>query len=70
MCRSRRRWKRLADLAATRSRAAIELKRLDCCAWERPEAVRCEIHACALFALSSKVFHRRKARAADPETGQ
>lgn len=52
----RGRWTRLASLAATQPRAAIELKCLDCAAWYRPEAARCEITGCPLWALSRKIF--------------
>ena len=54
----RRRWERLATTAASSYRAAVELKCLDCCAWQRAEAKHCEITGCPLWALSSRIFDR------------
>ena len=52
------RFRRRAKLAATSQRAAIELKCLECCAWDRPEVVRCQIVSCPLWALSRRIFRR------------
>jgi len=49
-------WLKLAGRAATSYRAAVELKCLDCCAWERTEARSCEIRGCALWAVSGRIF--------------
>ncbi len=55
------RFRRRAELAATSQRAAIELKCLECCAWGRPEAKRCRIVACPLWAISGRIFRRGRA---------
>jgi hypothetical protein len=56
--RWRSHWLKLADQAATSYRAAVELKCLDCCAWDRTEARRCEIRGCPLRAVSARIFQR------------
>ena len=55
----RRRWERRAAVADTQPMRAIELKCLDCCAWSRPEAARCETRGCALWALNRRIFGSR-----------
>ena len=52
----RRRWERLACNAPTSYRAAVELKCLDCCCWERTEVKQCEIRGCALWSLRGRIF--------------
>ena len=52
----RRRLRKLAQRAAASPRAAIELKCLDCCAWERPEVRRCRIVGCALWPFRGRIF--------------
>ncbi len=37
-------------------RAAVELKCLDCVSWDRPEAVRCQIRSCQLWAANRSIF--------------
>ena len=54
----RRYWEKLATQATTSYRAAVTLRCLDCCAWDRPEAVRCEITGCPLWALNRRIFGR------------
>ena len=54
--RWRAHWRKLAGRAATSYRAAVELKCLDCCAWQRTEARRCEIRGCPLWAVSKRIF--------------
>ncbi len=54
--RWRNHWRKLADQAATSYRAAVELKCLDCCAWQRTEARSCEIRGCPLWAVSQRIF--------------
>jgi hypothetical protein len=54
----RRYWEKLAAEATTSYRAAVTLKCLDCCAWYRPEAARCEISGCPLWALNRRIFGR------------
>ncbi len=54
--RWRSHWLKLAGQAATSYRAAVELKCLDCCAWQRTEARRCEIRGCPLWAVSARIF--------------
>ena len=56
--RWRSHWLKLADQATTSYRAAVELKCLDCCAWQRTEARRCEIRGCPLWAVSRRIFGR------------
>ena len=56
------RFRRRAKLAATSQRAAIELKWLECCAWDRPGAKRCQIVSFPLWALSRGIFRRRRTR--------
>ena len=56
--RWRSHWLKLAGRAARSYRAAVELKCLDCCAWERAEARRCEIRGGALWAVSGRIFAR------------
>lgn len=52
------RWKKLAAKAATGGNAfaAVELKCIDCCGWERTVAASCEIKTCALWALNRRIF--------------
>ena len=52
------RFRRRGELAATSYRAAVELKCLECCAWDRPEAKRCRILSCPLWAISGRIFRR------------
>ena len=54
--RWRSHWLKLADQASTSYRAAVELKCLDCCAWQRTEARRCEVRGCPLWAVSRRIF--------------
>ena len=54
--RWRNHWRKLADQAATSYRAAVELKCLECCAWQRTEARRCEIRGCPLWTVSRRIF--------------
>jgi len=56
--RWRSHWLKLGGLAATSYRAAVELKCLDCCAWQRTEAQGCEIRGCPLWAVSGRIFGR------------
>jgi hypothetical protein len=51
-------WLKLAGKATTSYRAAVELKCLECCAWQRTEARRCEIRGCPLWAVSRRIFGR------------
>ena len=55
-CRKQR--LKLAHQATTSYRVAVELKCLDCCAWQRTEARRCEIRGCPLWAVSGRIFGR------------
>jgi hypothetical protein len=48
-----------AALATEQPLKAIELKCLECCAWSRPEASRCEITGCPLWAMNWRLFGRR-----------
>jgi hypothetical protein len=52
----RRRWERLAAKATTSYRAAVELKRLECCVWQRSEVKRCQIDECVHWAVARRVF--------------
>ena len=54
--RWRNHWLKVADRAATSYRAAVKLKCLECCAWQRTEARTCEIRWCPLWAVSKRVF--------------
>jgi hypothetical protein len=73
--RWRSHWLKLGGQAATSYRAAVELKCLDCCAWRRTEARRCEIRGCPLWAVSQRIFgrsgrsraHRERAEAGGSE---
>jgi hypothetical protein len=56
----RRFWEKLAAQAETSYMAAIQLKCLDCCAWVRMEAVRCQIGGCPLWAFNRRIFRVRK----------
>jgi len=56
--RWRKHWLKLADQAATSYRAAVELKCLECFAWQRTEARRCEIWGCPLWAVNGRIFQR------------
>ncbi len=55
------RFRRRAELADTSYRAAVGLKCLECCAWDRPEAKRCEIVSCPLWEISGRIFRRGRA---------
>jgi hypothetical protein len=52
----RSRYARRAALATEQPLKAIELKCLECCAWSRPEAARCEITGCPLWEMNRRVF--------------
>jgi len=54
--RWRNHWRKLAGQATTSYRAAVELKCLECCAWQRTEARRCEIRGCPLWTVSRRIF--------------
>ena len=56
--KSRQRWERLAGRCRTSHVAAIELKCLECCAWDRPEVKRCEISGCPLWAANRRIFRK------------
>jgi hypothetical protein len=60
-------WLKLASRAASSYRAAVELKCLDCCTWERTEARRCEIRGCPLWAVSRRIFKRSSRSEGHPE---
>ena len=72
-------WLKLGGQATTSYRAAVELKCLECCAWHRTEARRCEIRGCPLWAVRQRIFgrsgrsetHRKQAhlRISAPEDG-
>ena len=53
----RARYRRRAERAAAGSYpAAVQLKCLECCAWDFGEAKRCEITSCALWPLRARIF--------------
>ena len=54
--KARARFERRARLSADHPLRAIELKCLDCCGWDRPEAKRCEITSCPLWAMNQRIF--------------
>lgn len=54
----RERYQRRADLAEKHPMKAIELKCIECCGWDRPEAARCELSDCPLWALNRRLFGR------------
>lgn len=47
----RKRYRRLAERARRQRAAAIQLKCLDCCAWQAREVRRCAIRDCALWSF-------------------
>lgn len=49
-------------------RAAIELKCLECCGWDRPEVKRCVIMSCALWGISRRIFGVDEAALGAPST--
>ena len=50
----RQKYLKRAKLANENYRPAVELKCLECCAWDRTEVKRCAITSCPLWALSSR----------------
>ena len=56
--RWRNHWLKVADRAATSYRAAVQLKCLECCAWQRTEARRCGLWGCPLWAVNGRIFQR------------
>ena len=54
--RWKHRWQQLADRAHTHPLAAVELRCIDCCGWERTEAARCDARTCSLWALNRRIF--------------
>lgn len=54
--RYQNRWRKLAGQAHRSFKAAIELKCVECCAWERREARECQIKECPLWAINQKIF--------------
>ena len=63
----RQRWERLASKADRSYRAAVELKCLECCAWQRSEAQRCELTGCPLHAMNQRIFRSRAGAAGGDE---
>ena len=55
----RGRWERRAAVAHSQPMRAIELKCLDCAAWYRPEAARCDVTSCPLWAFNRRIFGGR-----------
>ena len=53
------RYDRRAGLAADQPMRAIEVKCVECCGWSRPEAARCDIRSCPLWAMNRRIFKRR-----------
>ena len=53
----RARLRKQAMEAPTSYRAAVMLKCLDCCAWDRKEVKRCHITACSLHAIRDRLFN-------------
>lgn len=51
-------WVKLGEEAHHRYRAAVELKCVECCAWDRVEAKACDIVTCPLWALNRRIFGR------------
>lgn len=51
-----RRWRKLAGQAHRSFKGAIELKCIDCCAWDRKEAKECQVKECPLWAINRKIF--------------
>ena len=57
----RHRFRKLADKAmAGNHRSQIMLKCIDCTAWDRAEARRCQINACPLFQANVRYFKRKE----------
>jgi hypothetical protein len=54
--RMRRRYARRSTLAHRHPTKAIELSCTACCGWSRPEAARCEIRSCPLWAINRRIF--------------
>ena len=52
------RYRKLGDRAHQAPMVAIKAKCLECCAWSYPEAARCEIRTCPLWALNRWIFAR------------
>jgi hypothetical protein len=67
--RWRSHWLKLADRAKSSYRATVELKCLDCCAWQRTEARRCEIRGCPLLAVNTRIFQRVRGAMEQPQEG-
>jgi hypothetical protein len=63
-------WLKLAGQAASSYRAAVELKCLDCCAWQRTEARNCQIRGCPLWAVSGRIFGRASRSEGQCEEGR
>jgi hypothetical protein len=63
-------WLKVADQVNSSYRAAVELKCLDCCAWQRTEVQRCEIRGCPLWAVSQRIFGRSSRSEARHEQAQ
>ena len=58
------RWKvmyeKLARKAFKQYRAAVYLKCIECVAWDRPEAFRCQITTCSLWGHNRRIFKTTK----------
>ncbi len=52
----KKRWQKKANRAHTSFKAAIELKCLECTAWDRKEAVNCFVTSCPLHAFNRSIF--------------
>jgi len=53
---NREQYASLALRARRSPSAAIRLKCIECCGWDRAEAKACSIDTCALFAVSRRYF--------------
>ncbi len=51
-----RRCRKLAEKADHQYRAAVELKCIECCAWQRSEVKRCAVRSCPLWLLRRRIF--------------
>ena len=54
----RDRWMRRAEKADRQPLKAIEMKCLECSAWDHPVAKACEIRSCPLWAFNRRIFGR------------
>jgi len=54
----KKRWEKKAKKAHSSYKTAVELKCMECVAWDRREAVTCFVTSCPLYAFNRVIFNK------------